>query len=118
MAWIGFDFDGTLAREYGLEPILPMVRLLRKTLKNGTECRIFTARASHPEGIKIVKGWLKENNLPDLQVTNIKDYQMVILYDDRARQVVTNVGTIVGEEDEFKRGIIIPEKKIVVRDET
>ena len=95
MAWIGFDFDGTLAEEITLKPIKPIVDLLKTYLKNGTECRIVTARAGHPEGIQIVENWLKNQGLPELQVTNKKDYGMIVLYDDRAIQVITNTGEVV-----------------------
>jgi len=118
MAWVGFDFDGTLAREYTFEPILPMVRRLRTYLKNGTECRILTARGNDPDGINLVKTWLREQNLPDLQVTSKKDYQMIVLYDDRARQVIQNVGDVVGEEKPLRAGeIILPQKKIITNED-
>lgn len=99
MPWVGFDFDGTLAKEYTFEPVLPMVRRLRTYLKNGTECRILTARGNDPDGINLVKEWLKKHDLPDLKVTSRKDYQMIVLYDDRARQVIQNEGTVVGESE-------------------
>jgi hypothetical protein len=116
MPWVGFDFDGTLAREYTFEPIKPMVDRLRTYLGNGTECRILTARGNDPDGINLVKTWLRENDLPDLQVTSKKDYQMIVLYDDRARQVIQNQGIVVGEEDKPLRPgeIIVPEKKVIV----
>ncbi len=97
MPWIGFDFDGTLAVEYTFEPVVPMVERLRAYLNEGAEVRILTARANDPQGTKLVKNWLKKNDLPDLEVTNKKDYQMIVLYDDRARQVIQNTGVVVGE---------------------
>ena len=97
MAWIGVDFDGTLAKEYTLEPVIPMIRRIREWLADGIEVRIVTARATHKESIDQVKEWLKAHGLPNLEVTNKKDYQMVLLYDDRARQVITDTGEVVGE---------------------
>lgn len=96
--WIGFDFDGTLAREYTLEPIQPIVKLLKGYLDKGIQCKIVTARAGDSKGIDLVRNWLKEHDLPDLQITNQKDYQMVFLYDDRARQVIPNQGIVVSDE--------------------
>ena len=97
MPWIGFDFDGTLAVEHTFEPVLPMVERLRGYLEEGKEVRILTARGNDPQGTKLVKDWSKKHNLPDLEVTNKKDYQMIVLYDDRARQVIQNTGVVVGE---------------------
>jgi len=118
MAWIGFDFDGTLAREYTLEPVKPMVDRLRTYLRNGTECRIVTARAGDGDGILLVKGWLREHDLPDLAVTDKKDYQMIILFDDRARQVIPNTGYVIGEEESTPNEIILQDKKIIVAGES
>ena len=116
MPWVGFDFDGTLAKEYTFEPIKPMVDRLRTYLRNGTECRILTARGNDPDGINLVKTWLREQGFPDLQVTSKKDYQMIVLYDDRARQVIQNEGTVVGEPEEPTRPgeIILPKEKRIV----
>ena len=100
MPWVGFDFDGTLAVEHTFEPVEPMVDRLRAYLDQGVEVRILTARGNDPHGphgIKLVKDWLKKQGLPDLQVTSKKDYQMIVLYDDRARQVIQNTGVVVGE---------------------
>ncbi len=115
MPWVGFDFDGTLAVEHTFEPVKPMVDRLRKYLKQGTECRILTARGNDPAGINLVKTWLREQGLPNLQVTSKKDYQMIVLYDDRARQVIQNQGIVVGEEDEPLRPgeIILPKEKVI-----
>lgn len=100
--WIGVDLDGTLAfyttwqgpNHIG-RPIIPMYNLVKKWIAQGKTVKIFTARAGIPEYIPFVKTWLKENNLPDLEVTNIKDFNMIELYDDRAIQVRKNTGLIV-----------------------
>ncbi|MHA2403863.1 MAG: hypothetical protein ACXADH_12785 [Candidatus Kariarchaeaceae archaeon] len=118
MPWVGFDFDGTLAKEHTFEPVLPMVRRLRTYLKNGTECRILTARGNDPHGIALVKNWLREQDLPNLEVTSKKDYQMIVLYDDRARQVIQDTGEVVGEEKPLRAGeIILPQKKKIITNE-
>lgn len=97
--WIGVDLDGTLAFYDGWmgfehigDPIPSMVLRVREWLAQGYEVRIFTARASTPEGIQPVKDWLKKHELPDLQVTCSKDFSMVEVWDDRAIQVVANSG--------------------------
>lgn len=101
--WIGIDLDGTLAYydewrgiEYIGEPIPEMVRILEILLEAGYPVKIFTARASNPKAKPYIKQWLKDNNLPELEITNVKDYDMILLIDDRCRQVKINTGEIVG----------------------
>ncbi len=108
--WIGVDLDGTLAEYNGWKgethigpPIEIMVARIKKWLKEDIEVRIFTARVSgerdgvHPRAtIAIIQDWLeKEAGLPKLQVTCIKDFNMIELYDDRAVQVELNTGRLV-----------------------
>jgi len=98
--WIGVDLDGTLAREVPDsqdsdtigEPIEPMMQRVHQWLADGQTVKIFTARASVPRQIALVKRWLKDNGLPDLEVTNAKDFRMIELWDDRAVQVTKNSG--------------------------
>jgi hypothetical protein len=97
--WIGVDLDGTLAHYDGWygpahigEPIAPMLQRVRRWLDEGFEVRIFTARASVPEYVPFVKIWLEKNGLPPLKVTNVKDFDMVSLWDDRCVEVVSNKG--------------------------
>ncbi len=97
--WIGVDLDGTLARYDGWygpahigEPIESMVKRVNVWIKEGVEVRIFTARASVPEYIPFVEKWLKEQGFPPLKVTNVKDFRMIELWDDRCVQVETNTG--------------------------
>lgn len=100
-------------------PIAPMVERVKKWLAEGKDVRILTARVSTPgpgfgshcatiaqysqrlEEVRIFRtylsAWLQEHVGQDLPVTCVKDYDMLVLYDDRARQVVPNVGTVVGE---------------------
>ncbi len=107
--WIGVDLDGCLA-EYGGwqgpqsigKPVPLMMARVKKWIAEGKTVKIFTARAYLPEQIPFVKEWLKENGLPDLEVTNIKDFGMVLLYDDRAIQIKTNTGEIVGEDKDIE----------------
>ncbi len=97
--WIGVDLDGTLATYDGWygpayigEPIEPMMERVRGWLSEGVEVRVFTARASVPEYIPYVVKWIEKQGLPPLKVTNIKDFGMIALWDDRCVEVVTNEG--------------------------
>ena len=97
--WIGVDLDGTLA-EYGGplshgtigRPVPAMLARVRRWLAEGWEVRIFTARACVPEQIPPVQQWLQTHGLPPLVVTNVKDFGMLELWDDRAIQVEHNTG--------------------------
>ena len=99
-AWIGVDLDGTLAVydgwkgiEYIGDAIPAMLNRVKEWIDNGQQVKIFTARASDEKAIPFVKEWLKNNGLPDLEITNIKDFNMIQLWDDRAIQVIENTGT-------------------------
>ncbi len=103
--WIGVDLDGTLAyldrnssyKNVG-EPIPAMMALVRKMINSGIRIKIFTARAEDPEQILIIRKWLKANNLPELEITNKKDFNMQRLYDDRCIQVERNTGRLIVED--------------------
>lgn len=111
--WIGVDLDGTLAVYDGWkglchigEPIMPMVERIKAWLAEGYEVRIFTARMSAGQDehgdtaedfAKALVYWLRAVGLPgSLVPTNVKDFSMVELYDDRAVQVEVNTGKLVG----------------------
>lgn len=103
--WIGVDLDGTLAKYGGWqgplnigEPIPAMLDRIKQWVAEGVEVRIFTARACIPEQIVPIQEWLVSHGLPSLQVTNIKDFSMIALWDDRAVQVEMNTGRILGIE--------------------
>lgn len=98
-AWIGVDLDGTLAHYDGWKgpehigaPIPKMVERVKRWLSEGKEVCIFTARACIPEQISFVEDWCEEHIGVCLPVTNIKDYGMIELWDDRAIQVWENEG--------------------------
>lgn len=97
--WIGVDFDGVLATYNAMqgkqlgEPVSAMIQRIRSWRKDGKEVRIFTARDGDPAQKKAVTDWLKENGLAGLTVTNVKDFGMVELWDDRAVRVRKNTGT-------------------------
>ena len=97
--WIGVDLDGTLAQYGGWkgadhigEPVPAMAFRVRNWLAQGREVRIFTARASVPEQVPVVTEWCKRHFGVDLAVTNVKDFGMVELWDDRAVRVRENEG--------------------------
>lgn len=105
--WIGVDLDGTLARydtwrgiDHIGEPIAPMVERIRDWLAKGFGVKIFTARVSAESEkeavIAAVHAWLEKIGLPPLEVTNVKDFGMIELWDDRAVQVKINTGQPVG----------------------
>ncbi|WP_426762132.1 hypothetical protein ACP6EW_18045 [Hafnia paralvei] len=99
MGWIGVDLDGTLAQYNARQgaaigkPLTPMVKRVKAWCKAQKEVRIFTARAETLKGKRAVEHWLKENGLPALVVTNIKDSKMMELWDDKAIRVNKNSGT-------------------------
>jgi hypothetical protein len=104
--WIGVDLDGTLAHETGANgldeigsPIKPMLNRVKKWIAEGKTVKIFTARASSPRQIAVVKKWLARHDLPDLEVTNTKDLRMIELWDDRCVQVSTNLGEPVNNKE-------------------
>lgn len=103
MGWIGVDLDGTLAEYGGWKgpdhigaPIPAMLDRVKAWLAEGKEVRIFTARACIPEQIAPVQDWLKRHGMGELQVTNVKDFTMLELWDDRCIHVEMNTGRIIG----------------------
>ena len=101
--WIGVDLDGTLAHYTGWkgpdhigDPIPAMLERVFQWLQEGREVRIFTARACVAEQIPPIREWLDRHGLGHLQITNVKDFGMVELYDDRCVQVEMNTGRLIG----------------------
>lgn len=114
--WIGVDLDGTLAEYHGWqgvdhigEPVPKMMARVRRWLREGREVRIFTARVcenrqgddldgSASEARRHIVDWLRKHEVfgPDgepIAVTNLKDYAMDELWDDRVVRVEANTGT-------------------------
>src|SRR5947209_7116789 len=116
--WIGFDLDGTLAEYNGWKgadhigaPVPAMVALLKQYLLDDHEVRIFTARV-WPLGLvnadqnrwleasrahEVIEKWCAGHIGAILPITCTKDYGMILLYDDRCKQVEANTGRVVGE---------------------
>lgn len=98
-SWIGVDLDGTFAHYDGYkgpehigEPVPEMLERVKQWRKNGVRVKIFTARACVPDHVKYVEEYILKHVGEKLEVTNIKDYHMVELWDDRAVRVVFNTG--------------------------
>lgn len=104
--WIAVDLDGTLAEYDGWRgethigsPIPKMVARVKQWLELDIDVRIFTARAGEaPHIIRRIQDWTELHIGARLPVTATKDYQMAILFDDRARQVEFNTGCVLGED--------------------
>jgi FMN phosphatase YigB (HAD superfamily) len=109
MKWIGFDLDGTLARYDEFkghthigEPIPKMVMRVLDYLEKGWEVRILTARAcfnqpsrQRQEAIEAIENWTEYVFGQKLKVTSEKDFEMVLLYDDRCQRVERNTGELI-----------------------
>ena len=99
--WIGVDLDGTLAHYDGWKgvehigaPIPKMLQRVKTMLVQGKEVRIFTARChdGQQRTIDIIQDWCEQHIGQRLPVTNVKDFAMVTLFDDRCVQVEANTG--------------------------
>jgi hypothetical protein len=104
MGYIAVDLDKTLAyydgwkgKEHIGEPIIYMLSRVKYWIATGKTVKIFTARACDPEAIPYIEQWCLEHLGVILPITNIKDYDMEELWDDRAVQVVPNSGQSVQE---------------------
>jgi len=106
--YVGVDFDGTLAEYHSWlghttfgAPIQKTVERVKGYLALGMTVKIVTARACQHEETKAsvaaIKAWCKEHIGQELEVTNQKDFGMMWLEDDRARQVLKNEGSFVSD---------------------
>lgn len=122
--WIGVDFDGTLAMYDGWkgpnhlgEPVPVMLKRVKQWLAEGKDVRIFTARISHDGSVRrmleasiskdAIESWCEHYIGAILPITNVKDYGMVELWDDRAVQVIPNTGLradTANTETQFSHG--------------
>lgn len=105
--WYGCDLDGCLAFYDGWKgvehighPIPLMVQRIKDHLAKGDVVKIFTARVSvknpaeKQRVIDIIQEWTEQHIGQRLEVTNEKDFGMIVLYDDRCRQVEENTGVL------------------------
>lgn len=114
MSWYGVDLDGTLAHYDGFkgvneigEPIPAMLERVKQWIAEGKCVKIFTARM-HGHGAPLIGGgkedaltpiqeWCKKHIGKVLPVTNVKDFGMITLYDDRCVQVEHNTGRLISQ---------------------
>jgi hypothetical protein len=108
--WIGVDLDGTLAfydkwrGPTHIGAAIPaMLDRVKQWVADGLEVRIFTARVSTDNLterkliVSAIQKWCLVNGLPTLQITCVKDFGMITLWDDRAVHVIPNTGVALGE---------------------
>lgn len=120
--WIGVDLDSTLAVYDGWkgpyhigEPIPAMVARVKAWIAQGRDVRIFTARVTDrptnedgtPHDLSMVRDriekWCHEHIGQILSITNVKDWHMMELWDDRCVQVRPNTGISLADELEAIR---------------
>ena len=108
--WIGIDLDGTLAKSVAAQtgeeigpPIYPMVLLVKEWIAHGENVRIFTARVNPNQGAfdairarGAIEVWCEHHLGQILPVTYEKDWDMALLFDDRACQVEHDTGRVLG----------------------
>lgn len=104
--WVGVDLDGTLAEYKHMvvwdgsigPPVPQMVERVKALRAQGIEVRILTARVASDDARlvagqrRLVEAWCREHLGEVLAVTAQKDYDMVVLFDDRAVRIVENTG--------------------------
>ena len=105
--WYGVDLDGTLAEydswkgpEHIGAPIIPMVWIVQYHISRGDTVKIFTARVAsgNPDretARHAIAKWTKIIFGRELEATAEKDMGLIAYYDDRAVQVVPNMGKVV-----------------------
>jgi hypothetical protein len=108
LGWIGVDLDGTLAKSVKAEtgeeigvPIHSIVQRVKVWLAHGEDVRIFTARVNPNRGQvnamrarRAIEAWCKRHLGRVLPITYEKDWDMTLLFDDRARQVERDTGRV------------------------
>lgn len=105
--WYAVDLDSTLAYYDGWqgpehigEPVPLMAARVETWLEEGKTVKVFTARAAssyqHRDiAITAIQDWTEQHFGVRLEVTAEKDFGMIQLWDDRARQVRENTGILV-----------------------
>jgi hypothetical protein len=73
-----------------------MLAYVKSLIAEGRRVKIFTARVSQPKSLPYVKKWLVKNGIGGLEITNVKDWDCQLIFDDKAIQVVRNMGLIIG----------------------
>ncbi|WP_309385933.1 hypothetical protein [Cerasicoccus frondis] len=104
-SWLGVGLDGVLAErsEAGLAgEIGPVIPDMKARVKDWVKykrikVKVLTPRAYNEEGAAQVRAWLDANGLDYVECTHAKDLHMVEFWDDRAVQVISNMGMSVGK---------------------
>jgi hypothetical protein len=106
LGWIDVDLDGTLAYydewlyvdQIGA-PIPSMVQRVQNWLSRGITVKIFTARVAFPSDrefietqTRAIQDWCEKHIGQKLDVTCMRDFAMLELWDDRCVQVDMNTG--------------------------
>lgn len=112
--WIGVDLDKTLAHydswrgeDHIGDPIPAMVERVKAWLSAGIQVRIFTARI-HERGAATrsrIQSWCLRHLGRELEVTCVKDRDMLELWDDRAVQVIPNSGMPVRAMADYRKAV-------------
>jgi hypothetical protein len=127
--YIAVDLDGTLAKYdtwidplHVGEPIPLMVQRVKGWLSQGIEVRIFTARVGTqkdnriiPDVIRVIEDWCEKHIGQKLPVTNLKDFGMIELWDDRAVGVDKNTGRVSSRYIERNLDEILSEAQGLLR---
>lgn len=118
------EYNGWVAADHIGKPVQSILYMVKDWLEEGKEVRIFTARISPlnvclnpktdikaiqalscaPEitsalvAAEAIRKWCLLHVGVVLPITNIKDQMMSVQYDDRAVQVISNTGEIVGRK--------------------
>lgn len=102
MGYVAFDWDGTI-QKLGADEPTPLVPYVKWLLDEGVEVRIITARVNSKETAQHIRAHtdhIRERCLRwlgrELPVSAEKDYDMLVLYDDRTVAVEPNTGLILG----------------------
>lgn len=95
--WVAFDLDGTLAEYHKRsddigKPVPKMIKVIKDKIASGENVRILTARGTLDPGqneqLLKIHAWVKEHIGTPLEVTDRKDPDMKVLYDDRVIPVI------------------------------
>ena len=112
-AWIGVDLDGTLA-EYCAgddsmrigSPVPTMLARVRSWLGSDISVKIVTARVSSSSGDvfiawqrDLIDAWCMKHLGQKIPITAEKDFNMIMLWDDRAVRVQHNTGRVCTAND-------------------
>ena len=97
--WAGFDFDGTLVeypksgQRYGKDNE-KVIGIFKYFMDHGITVKVVTARAAYPEMRQVIQSWLDAHGWGHIEITDKKDYGMLVLFDDLAITIDSKSGEI------------------------